>query len=97
MLLICLDYNIRARDSSQIYAFAERLLAAKNITPQIRRVHGVLSVLLWPLWLLGFRFCSTGAANADSRDRWVSWAKNYLASHPKQAVVSHADGTNDKS
>lgn len=36
LILICLTYYIRSRDSAQIYTFAERLVAAKNPAPQLR-------------------------------------------------------------
>ena len=86
MLLICLDYHIRARDSAQIYVFAERLIAAKNPAHHLRLMHAVESLFLWPLWLLGFRFGSLNK-HANNLDRWVSWARNYLASHPPQIVA----------
>lgn len=86
MLLICLSYHVRARDSKQIYVFAERLIAAKNPARQLRLIYAVESLFLWPLWLLGSRFGRNIKRYADNLDRWVAWANNYLASHPKPMV-----------
>lgn len=88
MLLICLDYHIRARDSAQIYVFAERLIAAKNPAHHLRLMHAVESLFLWPLWLLGFRFGRSLNKHADNLDRWVSWARNYLANHPRGSSLA---------
>jgi hypothetical protein len=88
MLLICLDYHIRARDSTHVYAFAERLIAARNPAHQMRIVHAVLSLFLWPLWLLGLRSRHNFKNRVDNLDRWVSWAKNYVASHPRPVVAA---------
>lgn len=85
--LICLTYYIRARDSTQIYAFAERLVAAKNPAPQLRLIYAGESLFLWPLRLLGSRFGRNVKKRADSLDRWVAWAKAYLASHPRPIVA----------
>lgn len=95
MLLICLDYHIRARDSTQVYAFAERLIAAKNPAHQIRVIHSLLSLFLWPLWLLGFRRARNYNKRVDNLDRWVSWARNYLASHPRPIAAGGAPVAGD--
>jgi len=87
LILICLTYYIRARDSTQIYAFAERLVAAKNPAPLLRLIYAGESLFLWPLWLLGSRFGRNVKRHADNLDRWVAWAKTYLASHPRPIVA----------
>ena len=87
LILICLTYYTRARDSTQIYAFAERLVAAKNPAPQLRLTYWGESLFLWPLWLAGFRVGRNVKTRADNLDRWVTWAKTYLASHPKPIVA----------
>ena len=88
MLLICLDYHVRARNSTQIYAFAEKLIATKNPANQLRCMYAVLAPLLWPLWLLGLKHGRRLRSRADNFDRWVLWAKNYIASRPKQSVAN---------
>ena len=87
LILICLTYYTRARDSTQIYAFAERLVAARNPAPQLRLTYWGESLFLWPLWLLGFRVGRNVKIRADNLDRWVTWAKTYLASHPRPIVA----------
>lgn len=91
LILICLTYYIRARDSHQIYAFAERLIAADNPAPQLRLIYAVESLFLWPLWLLGSRRGRNIRRHADNLDRWVLWAKDYLATRPRP--ISDAGGT----
>ncbi len=82
MLLICLDYHVRARDSTQIYTFAKRLIATKSTAYQMLGLYKALSVFLWPLELLGFG--RKLRRRADHSDRWVLWAKKYLASRPAE-------------
>ena len=53
MLVICLDRSIRTGDAERTLAFARRVVQAANPSWRLRRVYLVLSVLLWPLWLLG--------------------------------------------
>lgn len=85
MLLICLDYHIRARDSAQIYAYAKRLLGAKNPAVSIRRTYAALSILLWPLWLLGYKRGRGLKVAAEKYDGWVDWAQDYVAKHDRVA------------
>jgi hypothetical protein len=86
MLVICLDYQIRARDSAQIYSYAKRLIAARNPAATLRRVYMIQRVLLWPLWLLGF---GRGLkAEADAYDKWAAWASNYVTTHAPPVVPS---------
>lgn len=85
MLLICLDYHIRARDSAEIYAYAKRLLDAKNPAASIRRTYAALSILLWPLWLLGYKGGRGLKVAAEKYDRWVEWAQDYVAKHDRVA------------
>jgi hypothetical protein len=84
MLRICLDYQIRARNSEQIYDYARRLLAARNPAAWLRRTYTAQRILLWPLWLLGDKRAQRikqGAANCDA---WVAWAREYVATHSAQ-------------
>ena len=85
MLLICLGYHVRARDSAQIYSFAKRLVAAKSTGHQMLRIYKALSVFLWPLELLGFVRRLRRRVNYS--DRWVLWANNYLARHPVEIAM----------
>jgi len=82
MLLICLDYHIRARDSAQIYAYAKRLFDAKNPAAAIRRAQAALSILLWPLWLLGYKGGRGLKVAAETYDGWVEVAKYHVGKHP---------------
>lgn len=82
LIRICLDYHIRARDSAQIYAYAKRLLAAKNPAATLRRISAVVSIILCPLWLLGYR--DRGRKYADNCDMWVAWSRDYVAKHSAQ-------------
>lgn len=66
LIRICLDYHIRARDSAQIYAYANRLLAAKNPAAVLRRIYAAESIVLWPLWLMGYK-----GAGASRRARTI--------------------------
>jgi hypothetical protein len=84
MLLICLGYHIRTRDSAQIYSFAKRLVAAKSTA----QTYWALRGFLWPLGLLGFGRRLSRRVNYS--DRWVLWANNYLARHPVE-VATDAD------
>lgn len=91
LIRICLDYHIRARDSVQIYEYAKRLLAAKNPAATLRRLYAVVSLVLWPLWLLGYRK-GRSATLADNCDNWVAWSRNYVAKHFDQfAAAQSAD------
>ena len=82
MLLICLDYHIGARDSVQVDAYAKRLLAAKNPAAAIRRTYAAVSIVLWPLWLMGYKGGRGLKVAAEKYDRWVEWAKYYVAKRP---------------
>jgi hypothetical protein len=78
MLLICLDYNIKTRDSPQIRSYAERLLKARNPAKWSRRMYYTFCIVLFPLRLLGY-----GKAlkdEADAYDEWIAWAKSYVDS-----------------
>lgn len=93
LIRICLDYHIRARDSAQIYAYAKRLLAAKNPAATLRCIYAVESIILWPLWSLGYkggRGVKKGAANYD---RWVAWARDYVAKHSAQITSTESADT----
>lgn len=79
MLVICLDWSIRSRDPDRILAFAKRVAEAENPSRSLRRTHTVVSVVLWPLWLLGY-----GRAllqEADALDAWGDWAQTYVRDH----------------
>jgi hypothetical protein len=79
MLVICLDWSIRSRDPDRILAFAQRLAAAENPSRSLRRTHAVMSVVLWPLWLLGY---GRGLRHeADALDAWDEWARAYVRDH----------------
>jgi len=82
LIRICLDYHIRARDSVQMYAYA-----AKNPAPTLRRLYAVMSLVLWPLWLLGSKR-GRGAKLADNCDKWVAWSRNYVAKHFDQFAAT---------
>ncbi|MFZ1870449.1 MAG: hypothetical protein WAU49_18365 [Steroidobacteraceae bacterium] len=84
LIRICLDYHIRARDSAQIYAYAKRLLAAKNPAASLRFIYAAESVILWPLWLLGYKGGRGVKEAADNCDRWVAWSRDYVAKHSAQ-------------
>lgn len=84
LIRICLDYHIRARDSEQIYAYAKRLLAAKNPASLLRRIYAAESIILWPLWLVGYKGGRGVKKGADNCDRWVAWARDYVAKHSAQ-------------
>jgi hypothetical protein len=79
MLVICLDWSIRSRDPDRILAFAKRVAEAKNPSRSLRRVHAVVSVLLWPLWLLGYG--RELRHEADALDAWDEWARAYVRDH----------------
>jgi hypothetical protein len=87
LIRICLDYHIRARDSAQIYAYAKRLLAAKNPAATLRRISAVVSIILWPLWLLGYKGGRGGNKYADNCDRWIAWSRDYVAKHSAQFTL----------
>lgn len=76
LIRICLDYHIRARDSAQIYIYAKRLLAARNPAALLRRIYAAESMILWPLWLLGYKGGRGVKKGADNCDRWVAWARD---------------------
>ncbi len=79
LLLICLGYYVRTRDSQKIYVFAERLIAAKSSALQTLRVYKALGLFLWPFELLGIG--RRVVSQADYANRWILWAKNYIATH----------------
>ncbi len=84
MLVICLDYHIRARDSVQIKAYAERVLAARRPARLSRISATIQGVLLLPLRALGIG--RDPRVTTDAFDAWIAWAKNYLENHPTQEV-----------
>lgn len=93
LIRICLDYHIRARDSAQIHAYAKRLLAATNPAAVLRCIYAVESMILWPLWLLGYKGGRGVKKGADNCDRWVAWARGYVAKHSAQfASTESKDG-----
>ena len=78
MLLICLDWSIRIGDAEHTLAFAQRVINAENPSRQLRRVHFLASVVLWPLRLLG-----RGGGlkhEADMLDKWEQAAREYVES-----------------
>lgn len=90
LIRICLDYYIRARDSAQIYAYAKRLLTVKNPAATLRRIYAVMSLFLWPLWLLGYEGGRGGKKHADNHDRWVAWARDYVTKHSAQSASTES-------
>lgn len=76
MLVICLDRSIRRNDPEHILTFAQRVASTESPSRRIRRVNAVLSVLLWPLRLLG-RGGSSGR-EAEALDAWAEWAREYV-------------------
>lgn len=84
LIRICLDYHIRARDSAQIYAYAKRLLVANNPAAMLRCIYAAESMVLWPLWLLGYKGGRGVKKGADNCDRWVAWATDYVVKHSTQ-------------
>lgn len=94
LIRICLDYHIRARDSAQIYAYAKRLLAANNPAAVLRCIYAVESVILWPLWFLGYKGGRAVKKGADNCDRWVAWARDYVAKHSAQLTSAESADAN---
>ncbi|HWG75435.1 MAG TPA: hypothetical protein VN660_01410 [Steroidobacteraceae bacterium] len=90
MLLICLGYYVRSRDSEKTYSFAERLVAAKSTAHTLLALYDSLWIFLWPLELSGFG--RRLRKRATFCDRWVLWAKNYVSSHPQLSVGERARG-----
>jgi hypothetical protein len=79
MLVICLDWSIRNHDAARTYAFAQRVVTAKNPSRFQRRVNVVLSILFWPLMLFGY---GRGIwQEADAFDKWSQWAQAYVEVH----------------
>jgi hypothetical protein len=79
LLVICLDWSIRSRDPDRILSFAKRIVEAKNPSRSLRRIFAVVSVVLWPLWLLGY---GRGLIReADALDAWDEWARAYVRDH----------------
>ncbi len=79
MLVICLDWSIRCRDPDRILAFAKLVAEAKNPARSQRRVYAVASIVLWPLWLLGY---GRGLLHeADALETWGEWARAYVRDH----------------
>lgn len=91
LIRICLDYHIRARDSAQIYIYAKRLLAARNPAALLRRIYAAESMILWPLWLLGYKGGRGVKKGADNCDRWVAWARDYVAKHSVQFTSTESN------
>jgi hypothetical protein len=85
MLVICLDWSIRAGDAGRTLAFAQRVVQAENPSRRLRRTSAVTSVLLWPLRLLGRG--GSLRQEAETLDKWAQWAKEYVES---SAQKSHA-------
>ncbi len=85
MLLICLDHHIRARDSDNIKAFAQRLLESQNPSGRLRIWYFATDILLSPLRIFGIG--KRMAPEADTYDEWVAWAKKYVATHPEEEQV----------
>jgi len=90
LIRICLDYHIRARDSAQIYAYAKRLLAAKNPAALLRLIYAAESTILWPLWLLGYKGGRGLKKGADNCDKWVAWSQDYVAKHSAQITSTES-------
>jgi hypothetical protein len=81
MLVICLDWSIRSGDSERTLALAQRVVQAENSSTLLRWSGALLSVLDWPLRLLGRG--SPGRRlrrEADVLDKWVHWAKHCIES-----------------
>lgn len=92
LIRICLDYHIRARDSAQIYAYAKRLLTAENPAAALRLIYAAESIVLWPLWLLGYKGGRGIKKGADNCDRWVAWSRDYVSKHSAQFTSTESAG-----
>lgn len=85
MLVICLDWSIRVGNPELTLSFAKRVVDAKSPSRQLRRVHAVMSVVLWPLRpFLGSR--DGLKVDADNLDKWAEWAKAHVAAAAKPSV-----------
>lgn len=77
MLVICLDWSIRIGNPELTLELAKRLVNAKSPSRGLRRFDAVMSVVLWPLRLLGRR--DGLKEDADVMDKWAEWAKAHVA------------------
>jgi hypothetical protein len=79
LLLICVDYHLKNRDTAQTKSYAERLLQAKNPARRSRVLYYLFCVILFPLRLMGYG--RTLKNEADVYEEWVAWARDYVAKH----------------
>ena len=89
MLVICLDWSIRFGDTERTLALAQRVVQAENPSALLRRAGALLSILDWPLRLIGRGGGGSGLRReAEVLDKWVHWARAYIESsaHPPHAT-----------
>lgn len=86
MLVICLDWSIRIGDPRRTLAYAERVASVERPTRRMRKINAVLSVLFWPIRLLGYG----GGMRHEVKvlDAWSEYAREYVKVHGQNVAAT---------
>jgi len=84
MLVICLDYHIRANDGAATLEFARRVATAERIRIY-RPVASTLAALVVPVkWITRvFKRVPAPTAKTDPMDAWAQYAREYVELHSR--------------
>jgi hypothetical protein len=84
MLVICLDFQIRANDPTAILELAHRVAAARKPS-RLRRMGSIIAApRTWSARLLGRGRRSR--TWAEALDEWADWARDYVNCHSSALV-----------